>query len=311
MKVVKIILGILWAVIIGFLLYIFGTLFVQIINIKPLYNYNKEFVSSYLKERQDEYGDEIVSSEKYVYELYFLSSGTVDVDDDDVKKSYYDSVQMKLKGTDFTYEILFSHSPYEKIEVEFDGRETLLNNMKSFDDNFLFFKNVIQDMGYEVNILNKFNDVDNSYGDRNVYFLLIYVPNIKEAYEIDRALYKQVYGGYVSERRERFEYGDVDMPRYIFVTDKDLYEKMKENIPEVTEYLFKYSYNPEREENEDRVTLNKIVKMLAGDSLNELSFRVHDAQLYEAVDDLTYLPKIFTYENADNHYYLDTYTSIF
>jgi hypothetical protein len=240
-----------------------------------LKNYNTKYIQNYFENNVVNY--KIIGVDEYImvygildggHKEYinsnheFLESGTKQyVNTDYTDKSYVIEYTIQDKDIDYTYEIIFSHGPNEKISInEYHNKEYQVDLYNKYNDNFQLMKTIVEDNGGEAELVSKYAGED-SIDD---YCMIMYVPDFSTACSIEEALYNEVYGGYAYEHLDITQDINIDLPRYIVTNDGQEYATWLINL-ESASNLFK----SKRTESADSYLSSKAV---AGESYNETEY---------------------------------------
>ena len=221
-------------VIISTILVIVGTLyFLNKFRINKLRRYNSEYITNYFKDNLDNCTVEKV--EKYIHVSDFLGNTHLEmVDTDNVDKMYTEKYYIYDNDLDYRYELVFEHNSYDVISMISNmDKQYYVDRKNKYLDNYSKIEEIIKNNSGESVLLSNYKD-----DEIGQYILLVYVPDIDTAVNIQNTLYNNIYGARVTEDLSVTNGIDIGFPRYIFVNDIGTFNMLKNKSENVLEYIY-------------------------------------------------------------------------
>lgn len=227
----KIIAGVILTVLGLTAVAIFGLQWSMQQNEKAILAYNQTVIEDFYDYLDDE-GIEIISEEQYVVKTAQYGGALDDtvVIGDVYNADYHHRIELYDPLIDYSYYVEFSHAPKEELEPKMDISSEYREEAQAYYDNFKLIRKIINSHGGEAELIS-------GYDPKFVrnYFLLIYLPDADAMIDANMDLYDHIYGGYVNEHVHNGI--KVQIPRFIFCSNKNTYQYMASNIDAARQYI--------------------------------------------------------------------------
>ena len=210
---------------------------------------NRAFIDGYMSQYSQDVCTSVEKKTTKVTNDFLTGGGAVYVptDKDDYNAFYLEVYHMEYQG--LPYDVEFMHEKRGDIRVASDGRPRLLEIINAYYGNYQLIEEVANRYNCKATLLSKYSDAGESgvldidrFDRGKTHFILLYVPDVSTAETLLHAIYEDVTGGYLEERKAKLVGDDIDMPRYIITNDETMYDTIASKSEDAKEYLFGYIY---------------------------------------------------------------------
>lgn len=291
-------------VLLGLLLFCFA----KITNAGYLAQYNEDYINKYFADNMD--GCVIQKIERHIHVSDFLGNTHLEATGkDEINKVYSVRYYIYDEELDYRYELVFGHNKNEKIALQSSqDRNYYRERKKTYMSNYDKIKEIIRENGGKTELLNKYKDAE-----IDKYILLVYVPNIDTATNIQNELYDKIHGGYAGDHEDVTNGINVSFPRYVFVNDRDILDKLKANSKDIMDYTEERTLECHdslvNDSNTDRYILMKnVVHRLFDENIECERFRDRNTTITLKDDELPSKWCVTFELETGVDYYTDVYT---